>query len=76
MSIYITHVPVGDEFERDLEYDLVPPAVPVITKKGRQCGLCGMKFDYNTHYGFWCARTQCPMGHHINTSLQGVTNGG
>ncbi len=53
-------------FWRDPEYDFTPPlpkpgelAPP---PKGRQCGECGMKFDYGTAYGYCCQNLRCPMG--------------
>lgn len=51
-------------FEPDPEYDLVLPAAP--TKRGQQCGKCGMKFDYNVGYGFYCQNAPCPMGYGSN----------
>ena len=45
--------------EHDPEYELVPYD-PI--KRGRQCGKCGMKFDYDTTYGYFCASNYCPMG--------------
>jgi hypothetical protein len=46
-------------FEPDPEYELVKYEPP---KRGRQCGKCGMKFDYNMSYGFYCMSVECPMG--------------
>ncbi len=46
---------------RDPDYDIIPPLPkPVKQKKGSQCGECGMKFDYNTAYGYCCQRDNCP----------------
>lgn len=45
----------------DPEYELVP-ATPLVTKRGRQCGQCGMKFDYGVAYGYCCTDNNCPMG--------------
>jgi hypothetical protein len=33
-------------FKTDPEYDLVLPTM--LNKRGRQCGKCGIKFDYGT----------------------------
>lgn len=43
----------------DPEYDLI---VPTAQKRGRQCGQCGMKFDYGVGYGYCCSSMNCPMG--------------
>ena len=48
----------------DPEYELVKPVV----KKGRQCGKCWMKFEYNHSYGFYCGDCECPMGLNISCS--------
>ncbi len=49
----------------DPNYDFVEPieAPDQPAKKGRQCGLCGMKFDYGQTYGFCCGNNNCPTGH-------------
>jgi len=47
------------DIKHDPEYELVPERLIL---KGRQCGKCGMKFDYGTGYGFYCSTYNCPMG--------------
>lgn len=47
--------------EPDPEYDFVPE--PPKPKRGRQCGVCGMKFDYGSMYGYYCQQQNCPMGY-------------
>jgi hypothetical protein len=47
-------------FKTDPEYDLVLPTM--LIKRGRQCGKCGIKFDYGTSYAYYCASMDCPMG--------------
>ena len=46
-------------FVPDDNYDLIQPK-PSASKKGVQCGQCGMKFDYGTAYGFCCGNINCP----------------
>ncbi len=52
-------------FVPDPDYDYVDPLPAVapagVTKKGRQCGQCGMKFDYDVTYGYNCGHQNCPM---------------
>ncbi len=61
MSVTYT-VPVPfSPVQPDPEYDFVAPMVPPRPKKGRQCGLCGAKFDYDIGYGYYCCVQQCPM---------------
>jgi len=50
-------------FTPDLEYDLIQYLPPELPKKGRQCGKCGMRFDYGSHYGFMCGQHDCPAGY-------------
>lgn len=45
-------------FKPDPEYDLIESR-PM--KRGTQCGKCGMKFDFNTAYGFCCPDYDCPV---------------
>ena len=49
----------------DPDYDYVDPLPSVtpagVTKKGQQCGQCGMKFDYGQTYGYYCGHQSCPM---------------
>lgn len=57
---------LADElFKRDPDYDFTPP-LPKVGEiqrpKGRQCGECGMKFEYGQSYGFCCPNTRCPTG--------------
>ncbi len=48
---------------RDPDYDWVPPLPPQRSApRGKQCGECGMKFEYGTHYGYCCPNTRCPAG--------------
>lgn len=52
---------------KDPEYDWVAPLPPAPTgillgKRGRQCGACGIKFEYNHTYGFRCGNNRCPCG--------------
>lgn len=51
---------------RDPDYDWIPPlATPERihpAPRGRQCGECGMKFEYGHHYGYSCPRARCPAG--------------
>ncbi len=58
----IVMVPSGPQ--PDPAYEWVPPlgTTPCGGKRGRQCGQCGVKFDYNTSYGFYCGSNCCPMG--------------
>lgn len=50
----------------DPDYEFVPPIKrwPETTRifRGRQCGECGMKFEYDKAYGYCCPRVACPMG--------------
>jgi len=46
----------------DPNYDLVEYH-PLPKKRGQQCGKCGMKFEYDKSYGYWCAEIDCPMGY-------------
>ena len=55
--------------ERDPNYDYVPPLPANHTftwtappPKGRQCGECGMKFEYGQSYGYHCPSQRCPTG--------------
>lgn len=54
--------------EPDPEYDFVPrinltgAAQAPLPKRGRQCGECGMKFEYGANYGFYCGNWNCPCG--------------
>lgn len=53
--------------QRDPDYEFVPPLPERAGNlwplpKGRQCGECGMKFEYGKAYGYCCASTKCPMG--------------
>lgn len=43
----------------DPDYDFVKPIEDI--KRGIQCGECGMKFDYNQAYGYYCGNTRCPV---------------
>lgn len=43
----------------DPQYELIEPRPK---KRGRQCGECGMKFEYNQSYAHCCAMMDCPMG--------------
>lgn len=61
------------EIMYDPEYELVPERPTA--KRGRQCGKCGMKFDYGTGYGFYCAAIECPMGWNTSAGGQYVTIG-
>lgn len=53
--------------QKDPEYEFVPP-IPQNAyanqsgPKGRQCGECGMKFEYDKSYGYYCGSQRCPMG--------------
>lgn len=52
---------------RDDHYEWVDPLPPppsgvVVTNKGRQCGQCGIRFDYDQTYGFRCGHPRCPTG--------------
>ena len=48
----------------DPEYDFVEPLpkdwVSPIPKKGKQCGECGIRFDYGSNMGFSCGNPRCP----------------
>ena len=51
----------------DPNYDFVPPLQDSLIKsqeppRGRQCGECGVKFDYGVGYGYACPSNKCPMG--------------
>jgi len=46
----------------DPEYDFIEPPIVVKAKRGRQCGICGLKFDYGVSYGYSCSSVNCPMG--------------
>ena len=48
--------------EPDPEYDFTPPKSESPQKRGRQCGECGMKFEYGTAYGYCCPNSNCPTG--------------
>lgn len=51
--------------ERNPDYDFTPPLPKQGAgrqPKGRQCGECGMKFEYGQSYGFCCPNTRCPTG--------------
>jgi hypothetical protein len=58
---------VNTQIEHDPDYELV--TVPPKAKRGRQCGKCGLKFEYGTTYGFSCQDNQCPMGYCDNGPL-------
>ena len=46
----------------DPDYDFVPPLPDQpVGKKGTQCGECGIKFEYNSMYAFWCPSPKCPV---------------
>lgn len=50
---------------RDPDYDYTPPLPERSERqrpKGRQCGECGMKFDYGVAYGYCCMNSRCPTG--------------
>lgn len=48
---------------RDDDYVLIPKlSAEPQTKRGSQCGECGMKFEYGKNYGFHCGSYRCPMG--------------
>lgn len=52
--------------ERDPDYDYISP-LPFQGEmrpapKGRQCGECGMKFEYGKSYGYCCQNLRCPTG--------------
>jgi hypothetical protein len=53
--------------QRDKDYEFVPPikydTLGQTAPKGRQCGECGMKFDYIANYGYACGSPRCPMGY-------------
>lgn len=66
--VVITNRP--SQIEPDPEYDFVA-ASPAV-KKGRQCGKCGMKFDYNISYGYWCMNSGCPMGYGGSSTVIGL----
>jgi hypothetical protein len=58
------------DIERDPDYDFVPPLPEqkeIPRPKGRQCGECGMKFEYGKAYGFSCGNTRCPTGWNMRT---------
>lgn len=58
----ILHQPA--QSARDPDFDWVPPIKDEPPAKlGRQCGECGMKFEYNKSYGFHCSHYKCPMGY-------------
>ena len=65
--------------EHDKDYEWVPPLptpnhlVPR-PPRGRQCGECGMKFDYDKTYGYCCCNTRCPVAWRAATSSEGVPN--
>ncbi len=53
---------------RDPEYDFIEPlpfldCVSPMPKKGKQCGECGIKFEYGQTIGFSCADPRCPTGY-------------
>jgi len=51
------------KIEPDPEYDFIPPIADTPkTKKGNQCGECGMKFEYGKAYGYCCRNPKCPAG--------------
>lgn len=53
----------GSGVERDPDYDWIAPIpTPADPPRGKQCGECGMKFDYGTSYGYSCPNTRCPCG--------------
>ena len=56
----------------DPEYDFIPPCktMPEPPKRGRQCGQCGLKVDYNLTMGYCCGDSNCPMGFGPNAFLQ------
>lgn len=39
-------------------YEIIEPPQP---RKGVQCGICGMRFDDNKAYGYWCSHQNCPI---------------
>ncbi len=50
-------------FTPDPDYNLIEPLKrQAPAKRGNQCGLCDMKFDYYQSYGYYCGRGDCPMG--------------
>ena len=55
----------GEGPNHDPDYDYVPPLPempPSPSRKGQQCGECGMKFDYGVAYGYCCPNPRCPCG--------------
>lgn len=59
------NLPTG--IQRDQDYDWVPPLRDRLIQtpnvpRGRQCGECGVKFDYGVGYGYACPSNKCPMG--------------
>lgn len=42
-------------------YIIVKSTEPQKIIRGVQCGVCGMKFDYNVGYGYHCGNLYCPM---------------
>ena len=45
----------------DPNYDFIPPLQETsTTKRGTQCGECGMKFEYGMNYGYYCGNHRCP----------------
>lgn len=58
----------------DPDYEYVPATQPnnAFGKKGRQCGQCGTKFDFNVSYGYCCSWINCPMGWGPVTFSNGV----
>jgi len=49
-------------FTPDENYKLIPP-LPKDggSKRGIQCGECGVKFDYGMGYGYCCMNNNCPL---------------
>lgn len=63
-TVTIKIISAPEQSARDPEYDWQPPLKDEpIAKRGRQCGECGMKFDYDKSYGFHCGNYKCPMGY-------------
>ena len=55
-----THPIVDSSVVHDKDYELVAP-LQTNGKRGIQCGLCGIKFDYDKAYDYWCGNLNCPV---------------
>lgn len=52
---------MSDEYDWE-GYRIIPPLrTKPEASKGIKCGKCGMKFDNNVAYGYYCPHNDCPV---------------